>query len=258
MLSRHPRRSWITSTTVFFPPSGRRKPVMTCWKYAGCSVLIGLCLALTGCSRALRPGTSSAPEKSSFFCPDPLKANAVAVFYEASGNPYYTKQEHCFCPSLKKLEISADEPQGQVQWRWDKNSFARVPSVKNRSASEWQADSLYTLWAGFLYGSGLLSTTLPTTDQTASLDGIVYTPFSLTDGPSDLQAVLYQNRKTGLFDRVRVFNPKEKKELTAILYNWSLFGRDKRIVPRKIDIFDTTNGLSSKKLIIQVDYKEIQ
>jgi len=41
------------------------------------------------------------------------------------------------------------------------------------------------------------------------------------------------------------------------LYNWSFYGPKGMLIPRKIDIFDITDGISSKKMIIQVDYKHV-
>jgi len=230
---------------------------MTVIKNAGCLAFLLLAIWTCGCSvPADRPNTPS-PEQTSLKCPDPIIAQAVTLFYLPSGKIYYTKQEHRFCPSQKTLVISATEPEGKILWKWADGNFIRQTSVQQRFTAEWQADSFYALFAGFLYGGGFLSTDTLAASEPVNLEGQAYIPIKLPIKTANFDAFLYKNRKTGLIDRVGVYSKTDKKAQMAILYNWSLLGQNNRIVPRKIDIFDITDGIVSKKLMIQIDYKHI-
>ncbi|HOK66497.1 MAG TPA: hypothetical protein PK054_03540 [Anaerohalosphaeraceae bacterium] len=217
------------------------------------SVLLGL--ALAGCTLTNRNSFSPAENKT-LPCKDLLKAHAVTAFYLSAGKTYYTEQEHRFCPSLQILEISAEEPEGTVQWKWEKGTFNRPAGGEKTLSGEWQPESALAVFSGFLYGSGLLSVNLPPEQPTANLEGQVYTAIPLL-ASEGFEATLYKNQKTGIIDRVNIHNKKDNKTLMAILYNWRLLGKREILIPRKIDIFDITNGVSSKKLLIQIEYKEI-
>jgi len=230
---------------------------MTVIKNAGYWAFLLLVIWTCGCSAPVDRSNPPSPEQTPLKCTDPITAQAVTLFYLPSGKIYYTKQEHRFCPSLNTLEISAAEPEGKILWKWADGSFIRQTSVQQRFTAEWQADSLYALLAGFLYGSGFLSTDTLAVSEPVSLEGQAYIPIKLPIKTENIDAFLYKNRKTGLIDRVGVYSKTDKKAQMAILYNWSLLGRNNRIVPRKIDIFDITEGIVSKKLMIQVDYKHI-
>ncbi|HOQ04044.1 MAG TPA: hypothetical protein PKY88_02370 [Anaerohalosphaeraceae bacterium] len=218
------------------------------------SLLLGL--ALTGCELSNRNGPAS-EGKNTLPCEDLLKAHAVTAFYLPAGKTYYTEQEHHFCPSLQILEISAQEPEGTVQWKWEKGAFSCSAGDPKTWRGEWRPESLLALFSGFLYGSGLLSVS-PEPEQTpVNLEGQVYTAIPFLTDSDGLEATLFKNQKTGIIERVRVHNKKDNKTLMAILYNWRLLGKREILIPRKIDIFDITNGISSKILLIQIEYKEI-
>lgn len=218
------------------------------------SVLLGF--ALTGCALTNRNGLSS-KEQIALSCEGLVKAHAVTAFYLPVGKTYYTEQEHRFCPSLQLLEISAEEPEGTIQWKWEKGTFRRSGPEKKPLSSEWRPESALSVFSGFLYGSNLLPVSPEPEQAPVNLEGQVYTAISLLTTPSDLEAVLYKNQKTDIIDRVIVHNKKDNKTLMAILYNWHLLGYGETVIPRKIDIFDITNGISSKNLLIQIEYKEI-
>ncbi|MEJ5259464.1 MAG: hypothetical protein WHS88_04655 [Anaerohalosphaeraceae bacterium] len=209
---------------------------------------------LAGC--ASQKTSQSSPERSGA-CPDLLKAQAVTVFYLPTGKPYLTEQEHKICPSAKSLEIVSEEPHAKMYWKWDKNGFSRSSSPQN-PLGEWNAESILAVYAGVLYGSGLLPVEGFTEGSTVSLEGQAYLPIPMDLKSPGLKTVFYRNQKTGLIDRVMIQNVPNQTAVMAILYNWKLSGRGKTLIPRNIDIFDITSGLFAKNLLIQIDYKLVQ
>ncbi len=212
-------------------------------------------LILAGCAS---PQARQTPvEKKSKTCPDRLTAPSVTIFSLPSGKTYFTEQEHRFCPSSKSLEIFSEEPNAEMYWKWDKNGFSRSSSPQN-PLGDWNAESILAVYAGVLYGSGLLPAQPLIEETMVSLEGQAYLPIPLDLKSSGLKTVLYRNQKTGIIDRVMIQNVSNKTALMAILYNWKLSGRDNILVPRNIDIFDISGGVFAKKLIIQIDYKLVQ
>jgi hypothetical protein len=221
------------------------------------AVLLGL--ALTGCA----PTNRSKPEPSAAktaSCSNRIQAEAVVIFYLPSEKTYFTQQELRFCPSpdFPTLEITSLEPQGIAQWKCEKGTFIRSVSAGLPLLAEWQQESILTVFAGFLYGSTLLPLPAGPEQTPVNLEGQMYTPIPLPLASREIEVVLYKNQKTGLLDRVGVYNSKKNVALMAVLYNWRLLGEGQKTIPRKIDIFDISESISSKKLLIQLEYKAVK
>lgn len=217
--------------------------------------LLLVVLILAGC--AFQRTQQTPIEKKSETCPDRLTAHSVTIFSLPSGKSYFTEQEHRFCPLSKSLEIFSEEPNAEMYWKWDKNGFSRSSSPQN-PFGDWNAESILAVYAGVLYGSGLLPAQTLVEETIVPLEGQAYLPIPLDLKSSSLKTVLYRNQKTGIIDRVMIQNVSNKTAVMAILYNWKLHGRNNTLIPRKIDIFDVTSGIFAKKLIIQINYKLVQ
>lgn len=215
-----------------------------------------LCLFLSGCAQQQETRVelpSIHPEATSDSC---ISAKAVVTYFLPEGRTYLTDQEHLFCPGSKALQISSYEPQGVFHWAWSGQQYTRSnPSTP--SNAYWEQGQIAAVYAGFLYGGGFLPAGNLSVGEPMSLEGQRYIPLSMDTPGELLKVVLYQNQETNKIDRILVEDKAQKQIQMATLYNWSFYSPKKLLIPRKIDIFDIADGVSSKRLIIQIYYRQV-
>ena len=126
----------------------------------------------------------------------------------------------------------------------------------------------------FTAGAGLLDFAQLETQEITKIEGQWYEPTQMQKGNIELK--LLKNKSTNRIDLVEItkqdseFTPKDGAEYDREYYQISIepmwlirsynyrYSKElDRLVPMRIDIFDIRNGLASKQLIIQIDYKTI-
>jgi hypothetical protein len=185
-----------------------------------------------------------------------ITAKAVVSYYLPEGRTYLTDQDHLFCPDTGVMQIRSREPQGVFVWTW----AGRQLSENNPSQAAdayWEPAQIAAVCTGFFYGGGFFPSSDLKAGQMIRLEGQRYIPIQGDLQEDPIQIIMYRNQDTQQIDRILVEDKNKKKIWMAMLYNWSFYGINGNLIPRKMDIFDITDGVSSKKLIIQLDYKQV-
>lgn len=179
-----------------------------------------------------------------------LKMTCHVNFYQDK-SVYVTEQEHLFSPSSKSLQISSREPSGKFIWSLQGEHY----SVDNLSSNKAHEDLFNKAYLQAIYYSMMSSAEmLPgeywVEEDVVRIEGKWYIPYLLTK--QDAEVRLMKNKLNNRFEQIIL--QKEKQIYQIINYNLR-FDKDlNKNLPRTIDIFDATNGLSSKKLLLQVQY----
>lgn len=222
----------------------------------GCCILFSGCMQQNKESQADMSGEKSSKGKITV-TKNCIQAQAVVTYFLSGDQPYLTDQQHTFCPDSKSLFIQSHEPRGFFTWKWTGGEYSRTPTSTHPADAYWHRPQILAVYAGFLYGGGFLPADALPAEAPTSLEGQRYTPLVLTISGKEIHAYLYRNLDTHTIDRILVEDPAGGQVFMAKCYNWSYYSPKKLMIPRKIDIFDITNGLASKKMIIEVDYKMV-
>lgn len=212
---------------------------------------------LTGCSEVATSTDHRIPSVTG----NCIHAQAVVRYFLSDGNQYFTEQQHLFCPSEKTLQIQSNEPAGFHTWRITEHGFNTTSSTGNHSRKETSLmnhPAALSIFSGFYYGSEILDTSSFMKQDPQKIEGQWYEPFQQASLEESVISILYQNLDSKKIDFVTVTDQANGITLSAKCYNWRYFGPDGTLIPRTIDIFDISQGLSSKNLLIRVDYKHIE
>ena len=210
-----------------------------------------LVICLSGCriSQTREVGESVEP-----FNEQCITGQAIVHYYFDTNN-YFTEQKHVFCPNNKSLSIESTEPAGIFQWKLQKTRYTKNKSQDNipDQTAYWNKALLYGIYDLMVYGGDFK--TISSEEKNPSLvtiEGQVYLEFN--SKISDLDS--FQIYKNTTNDKVDRFIAKDKNGTLwmAKSYNWSYYDGTGKLIPRKIDFFDISQDISSKKLKITVDY----
>ena len=219
-------------------------------------------LLLPGCTllKKISSGESAAKpsEKGQqTFSENCIHAHAVVTYYLNSGRTYLTEQQHTFCPESKSLQIRAHEPQGTFTWNWTEQHYSTTTPSGLADDAYWDPPQILAVYAGFLYGGEFLSANALPEQAPLKLEGQRYIPLVLAIPSEDMNVLLYRNQNTQKIDVVQVQDRTKNQVWLGKFYNWSYYSPKGLLIPRTIDIFDISEGISSKKLMIRVDYKQV-
>ncbi|MEN6306652.1 MAG: hypothetical protein ABFD91_02750 [Anaerohalosphaeraceae bacterium] len=179
-----------------------------------------------------------------------LKMTCHVNFYQDK-SVYITEQEHVFNPSSISLQIRSKEPSGRYIWLLQGEHY----SVENLTSNKINEDLFNKAYLQAIYYSMISSAELLTgerwtEEEMVKIEGKWYMPYLLQGHDSKIR--LMKNKSNNQFDQI-IF---QKDDLIYQVISYNLrFDKDlNKNLPRTIDIFDATNGLSSKKLLLQVQY----
>jgi len=219
--------------------------------------LVPALLALIGgCGRVLQQPTSEThtPKAS-------IAADCIVNYFQKDGAPYITQQQHRFGPETRYLQIIAAEPSGTYHFTLTNDNYSsskKLTSFLSGLPASFVNEPLANaVFYSFTAGAGLLNTTQFETQETTKIEGQWYEPIQATENSSKIQVTVLRNRETNQVDLVKLQQSKDETLWLVKSYNYRYSKELDRLVPMKIDIFDIRNGLASKQLIIQIDYKSI-
>ncbi len=217
--------------------------------------LMGLMVITQGCQQDIKqtPKISVTPL---------IKTDCIVYYFRKDNAPYITQQQHNFDPAAGYLEIVAREPSGQYIFTLKKEDFNSTqqltPFLSGLPASFINQNLATSIFYSFVASSGILDTdSLASSKPAVKLEGQWYKPIGAPWPNEGVQVNLLENLNTNQIDRVELNNQKTQTRWMALAYNHRYSKELNTIVPRKIDIFDIQDGLASKKLIIQFDYKNV-
>ncbi len=216
------------------------------------------CVTLAGCGTQTTDTPTKQPTSSEQIDPaNCIAAQAVVSCFLEGGRTYITAQQHLFCPEAKSLQIHSKEPQGSFTWKLTAQQFSRMSSGVQSNPAGWDLPRMLTVYAGFLYGGGFVSTDSLADGGIVTLDGQRYLQLAMPVSDNAIHAQLYRDLDTNRIDRIVIEDKKQGQSWLGVCYNWSYYSPKKLWIPRKIDIYDITDGVASKRLILQTEYKKV-
>ena len=218
-------------------------------------VLMGLMVITQGCQQEIKQAQTISIRPF-------IKTDCIVNYIRKDKAPYITRQQLGFNPAVGYLEIIAQEPTGLYHFTLTKEKFTseKQPSVflSGLPASFVNQDLATCVFYSFLSGAGILETdSFASSENPIKLEGQWYKPIRTPWPNESVQITLLRNLNTNRIDRVELDNQKSDVRWMTIIYNYRYSNELNTMVPRKIDIFDIQDGLASKKLIIQFDYKSV-
>ena len=238
------------------------------------TALLSALLLLGGCGQVLQ---QQQPPQEMPVQTASVIADCVVNYFQKDNAPYITQQQHGFNPETGYLQIVAKEPTGQYKFTLNKGNFNSTkqltPFLSGLSASFVNQSLATALFYSFTAGAGLLNTAGFETQEAVKIEGQWYQPSLPPRQSGNAMISLLKNLDTNRFELVELSQTQMKDsspELEVITdtvtiqkkwllrnYNYRYSKELDTLVPMKIDIFDIRNGLASKQLIIQIDYKSI-
>ena len=212
---------------------------------------------LAGCGRSAEHGA----EEATAIRGDCIETRCV-VAYQQDKSPYWTDQRQRFCPSMVMFEAWGTEPEGTWRSTFNKDQFSKTgldgAFIKSLPAGLMNAALAELVYYSFTAGAGFTPAGM-TAIESVRIEGQRYDAFQI--GKSSSRAgrtlILYKNADTGLIELVRITEAKGVDWL-ARSYNPRYNDRFKRMISRKLDIFDIRQGVSAKQLLIQFEYSDVQ
>jgi len=215
-----------------------------------------IAVSLAGCGRSSERQGDVAEQT----CPEGVIKTHCVVSYQQGNTPYWTDQQQVFCPSSVLFKAWGTEPEGTWQCTLDQEQYTTSglggAYMKTLPAGLMNAALAELLYYSFTAGAGFEPSGM-TPGEPVRIEGQRYEAFKIPETESGKTLTYYKNADTGQIELVQVSEVKGVIWL-ARSYNPRYNDRFKRMIPRKIDIFDTQQGISAKKLLIQFDYIDVQ
>jgi hypothetical protein len=189
-------------------------------------------------------------------CGPQINGVCLAYYPNHAGSTYITRQMHEFCPCSRSLQIQAQEPGGQWLWQLRDDAFSTVSPNKSSSQNNLYDRPLsLAVFYSMTSATESLSFAVNLSEEPIKLEGQWYIPF-VHRTVSGATVTLFQSRDTKKFDLVKIQD--NKTTLLARSYNFHFNKTLKKNIPRTIDVFNMTDGLSAKKMVLQLQYVQIE
>jgi hypothetical protein len=184
-----------------------------------------------------------------------ISASCIVTFYKSDGSRYISEQKHLINPSAGVIEITSEEPGGQVSCILDggfvKSGQARV---KGLPISLCDRNLAQVIWASVTAGCGLLSEERGKKAEEVKMEGRRYERITMTAKSQWAQTILYKNVSDGAIEMVQVADSEHGKVLTAKSYNYFWFEELGGRFPMKIDVFSSAKVEGAQKQILEISY----
>jgi len=186
-----------------------------------------------------------------------LNAETLVTYQESQSGPYITVENHEMCFSQANIEISADEPQGNIRYRLDGSNFMVKSHNKPTGWHQLYAKLMLTTTRLGDYGWQFVSRS----DETEKIFGETYKKVRISaSGPFSehyvpwAEITLYGNPQNNRVERVTIKCEKTGTKLTSYAYNWRFVKELGLSVPTKIDVLNTENGTANATPVLQANY----
>lgn len=223
--------------------------------FCAAAVVFAALLLSVGCTD---PSARQADATSPVITDNCIPAQAVVHYFLEKERHYFTQQEHVFCPDQKSLMVVSHEPQGRFVWTLGANQYSasNAPEEPGPTDAYWNRALLGASYCLLTYGGEFLTAGEPVSQEPVRIEGQHY--LEIDPEVSGLASLrLYRNQTSGKIDLVQV-EDKSGTLWMAKSYNWNYYPPTGKLIPRKIDFFDVSNGIPSKVLKIRTDYTNVQ
>jgi hypothetical protein len=187
-------------------------------------------------------------------CPQ-IRGTCIARYSYQNTSLYVTRQGHFFHPCLQSLEIESDEPGGKLLRQLNNGNYSIQDHSKN-SIQDTHLDKMLSMavFYGMTWGLQLLPEPRQVSEEAVKIEGQWY--IASVSSLGQVKITLLKSNDTGVNSLVQFQD--EKGNFLAKSYNFRLNKDLHKNIPYTIDVFDITRGLSSKQLVLQVQYIDLE
>lgn len=208
------------------------------------------------------PSGSQTPQNEMPAVKPEITGDCIVSYFQKDRAPYITQQQQLFNPSSGYLKIIATEPTGIYTFSLMQGQFAETkkptPFLSALPASFMNESLATAVFYSFCAGAEQLDIAQWTTAENVKIEGQWYQPISLATPQNNTDITLYRNISSNRIELVKATDATAETQWLLQSYNL-IYNKDLNVlVPHEIDVFDIQNGLASKRLIIQFDYKNIR
>lgn len=216
-------------------------------------ILVGVLCGSLACAPSK---TNRELPETSNCCGPQINGVCLAYYPDHAGSTYITRQTHEFCPCNRSLQIQAQEPQGQWLWRLRDDTFSTTGPNKNAPQNHLFDKTLsLAVFYSMASATELLPPAANPSGEPIKLEGQWYIPF-VHRTASGATVTLLQSRDTKKFDLVKIQD--NKTTLLVRSYNFQFNKTLQKNIPRTIDVFNMADGLSAKKMVLHLQYVQIE
>ncbi len=206
-------------------------------------------MAISGCGS--KGGAQATPSLTS---ETQIVGTCLVHSYKGNAASYVTHQKHIFSPETSNLKIISEEPQGRRVWNLNKNDFQISTNAKEVETDLYDKNMMQAIFFSMVSSAELLSGEQLTSGEPVKVEGQWDIPYQVDNKKTQVE--LFQDNASKRYDLA--FIGEDKIFLQARNYNYWYEKNLKRQIPRTIDIFDISNGMASKTLIMRVEYLSIE
>ncbi|MDH4202312.1 MAG: hypothetical protein OEV87_05420 [Phycisphaerae bacterium] len=221
------------------------------------AITVALNVTLTGCNRQARqkgPDEMTSAQAA-------MEADCVVHYFKSNGSAYMTRQQHRFNPEAGFFEASSMEPTGKVKCSLVRDSYnssgQEQKSLSDLPDSFWNKNLATALFYSFCAGGEILNTGSMVAGEDVKIEGQWYKSFKPA-WPTDVDVIILRSLASARVERIELTDPQDDVSWMIRCYNCRYSAGMEKSVPRTIDVYDTENGVASKKLMIRFDYKDIR
>jgi hypothetical protein len=184
-----------------------------------------------------------------------ISAGCIVKFYKTDGSRYLSEQKHLINPSGGAIEISAQEPGGDVSCKLDGGfTTSGEAKVKGLAIPMCDRNLAQAIWASVAGGCGFVDEKSGETGEKVKMDGRLYEPITLKEKSQWTKTLLYKNLSDGSIETVQVVDSENGQVLTAKSYNYFWFEELGRRFPMKIDVFSSKTTVGSQEQVLEISY----
>lgn len=189
-----------------------------------------------------------------------IKADCITHYYKSNGSAYITRQQHQFNSAQSFFRSTSSEPIGNVECILSEGLFTisgnTSESLPDLPHEQWNEQLATSVYYSFCAGAGLLDLSSMKPEEKVKIEGRWYQPL-VPNRPGKIKVTLFKSLDTEVVELVRSENSAEEFMWLLRSYNYRYSKELENKIPRTIDVFDISQGVASKALMIRFDYKDI-
>jgi hypothetical protein len=200
-----------------------------------------------------------------------LKLDCVVTFYQPDGSFYLTEQQYEIYPWLNSIQISDDEPQEMIVWKWSEGKFdvlkgtGRIDALSKAVPSCCFAEAILDITTAPVRFMDFTVKFTKNSDA-VRIQGKWYFPIQrqekvFTSRVSE--AVFYQDRDSSLVNMIRLSCTGTGFAIDRTVqyvrgYDYKKVEDTRLLVPTRIEIYETDARDLNQKRLVKIDCHTIE